>query len=472
MMVLKQLLAVVTLITSLTLVGMPLVGQVSSSSTYRAQPGTYAYMGARLVIGDGSPPIEDGVMVVTDGYIDAVGPRSEVNVPAGAQRVDLASKTIMPTMNNVHIHIGYEGHPTWGPENFNDRNVLDHLQREAYYGVGSVLSVGSDPPEMAIDMMMAQGRGEFPPAAMYLSAPGVVPPDGGPDHILIRGTDALRAAYEVDTEEGARAAVRDIAGKRLHQLKVWIGDRRGSYPAMPPEIYSAVIDEAHKYNIKVHAHATSLPDQKDVIRAGVDVLVHPIRAMDEELLSLLRIKKPYWTPLVGFGDRSRICDDDPFFIGTLPPESVRQLRERTGRGAELSRDMCGAGTFGLGNDPERFFVRAIEAGARVVLGTDAGVFNHYTFGWAEHHELERYVQLGMTPAQAIVAATSMPAEMLGIRDGGKLQRLYRADFMVLDANPLDDIRNTRRIDSVYLRGVKLDRDALLRRWQNLPTASR
>src|SRR5690606_25633464 len=126
--------------------------------------------------------------------------------------------------------------------------------------------------------------------------------------------------------------------------------RGGTYPAMPPGIYRAVIDEAHRYNMEVHAHATMLADQKDVIRAGVDVLVHPIRAMDEELLALLRTHRPFWVPLLGFGDRSRLCDDDRFFIETLPAELLRQVRQRVGRGAELSRDMCGAGTFGLGDD--------------------------------------------------------------------------------------------------------------------------
>lgn len=107
----------------------------------------------------------------------------------------------------------------------------------------------------------------------------------------------------------------------------------------------------------------------------------------------------------------------------------------------------------------------IQSGARLVLGTDAGVFPKYSFGWADHHEIEKYVQLGLTPAQAIVAATSRPAEALGLTDVGTLAPGKRADFVVLTANPLDDIRNTRTIENVYLRGARLDRDALRAKWK-------
>ena len=95
-----------------------------------------------------------------------------------------------------------------------------------------------------------------------------------------------------------------------------------------------------------------------------------------------------------------------------------------------------------------------------MLGTDAGVSAKYSYGFAEHHEMGMYVRLGLTPAEAIVTSTSRPTEVLRIKDTGVLAKGKRADFIVLKANPLEDIRNTREIESVYLYGAKLDREAL------------
>jgi len=105
------------------------------------------YEHARLIIGDGSAPIEGGAFAVQNGHITAIGTRGAVRTPAGVTRVDLMGKTVMPAMINVHVHIGYEGYTSWGAENYTPENVLDHLQREAFYGVAVTQSVGSSPTD-------------------------------------------------------------------------------------------------------------------------------------------------------------------------------------------------------------------------------------------------------------------------------------------------------------------------------------
>lgn len=426
-----------------------------------AQSAVVIYEGARLIVGDGSAPIEGGALVVQNGRIMAVGRRGEVRAPRGATHVDLAGKTVMPAMINVHVHIGYEGYTSWGAENYTPQNVLDHLEREAFYGVGATQSVGSSPTDASIEFQRDQMAGKFPPASRFFFMPGMAPPNGGPDAKLMKGTSALHAIYEVSTGAEARAAVQSMAAKNLKNVKIWVDDRRGTYPKMTPEVYNAVIDEAHRHHMMVHAHALTLADQKAVVRAGVDVLVHivPNEKVDDEFLALLREKKPYWAPVMGLGDRSEVCDNDPFVDQVLPDKTIAAIRV-TGCGPAGPNAAIREETLAYN------FAKMIAAGARIVLGTDAGIFSRYSFGWADHHELARYVQFGLTPAQTMVAATSRPAEVIGIPDMGTLAKGKSADFVVLDTNPLDNIRNTRRIAAVYLRGVALDRSALLAKWKS------
>jgi imidazolonepropionase-like amidohydrolase len=430
------------------------------------------YEGARLVLGDGTPPIENGAFVVQNGRIAAIGKQSSITPPKGAQHVDLSGKTVMPTLVNVHVHIGYEGYTSWGAANYTPQNVLDHLQREAFYGVGVTQSVGSSPTDASIQFQRDQAAGKFPPASRFFFMPGMAPPNGGPDIVLMKGTKALHAIYEVSTGAEARAAVQGMAGKKLKNVKIWVDDRGGTYPKMSPEVYTAVIDEAHKHGMKVHAHATQLADQKAVVRAGVDVLLHTVgnQKIDDELVSIINEKKPYWVPLIGLGDKTDVCDNDPFVTQTLPAKLVEEIRATTV--VRPLEPTCGQLPANAATREEMLrnnFPKMIAAGARLVLGTDAGISSGYTFGSAEYHELGRWVQFGLTPAEAIVAATSRSAALMGLPDTGLLGPGKRADFIVIDANPLDDIRNARRINSVYLSGAKINRDSLLNKWKNSST---
>lgn len=449
------------------LVASSIIVALLGSIAAHAQPKAVIYEGARLIIGDASAPIDNGAFVVRNGRIIAIGPANSIQAPAGAAHVDLTGRTVMPTMNNIHAHLGYEGYVSWSVKNHTPENVLDHLEREAFYGVGTALAMGEQPVDFAIEFQRNQSAGKFPPAARFFFAAGMAPPGGGPDALLIQGTGPLHAVYEISTPDEAVAVVRKIAAKNIRELKFWVDNRdnnRGSRKKMPPEVYTAIIAEAHKHGMIVHAHATNLQDQKGVVKAGVDVLVHTLMAekVDDEFLAILKAKRPYWTPVMGLGDRSELCDGAVPFIEQALPDSVA-ADIRAGK-TWLPSPPCSAPPspqFALREQNLRYnFPKYIAAGARIVLGTDAGVSQKYSYGFAEHHELGMYVRLGLTPAEAIIAATSRPTEVLRINDTGVLAKGKRADFIVLNANPLEDIRNTREIDSVYLAGVRLDRAAL------------
>ena len=453
-----------------TLLACCVVAVSAASGAYSQSRGpvnAVLYEGGRLIIGDGTV-IDSGAFVVENGRIGAVGPRSAVTPPDSAARVDLTGKTVMPSMINAHVHLGYEGYTSWGAQNYTPQNVLDHLQREAFYGVGATTSVGSSPTDQSLQFERDQRAGKFPPASRFFFMPGMAPPNGGPDAVLLKGTTALHAVNEVSTAQEARAAIRTMAGKGIRNVKIWVDDRRGSYPKMTPDVYNAVIDEAHKHQMVVHAHATTLPDQKAVVGAGVDVLVHMVQGekLDDEYLAILREKKPYWATVIGLGDRSEVCDNDPFVDQSLPPKVSAAIRATVE--ARPLAPSCGPPSPNAATREAMLannFPKMIAAGVRLVLGTDAGIHAGHTFGIADHHELARWVQLGLTPSQAIVAATRTPAELLGIKDMGTLATGKSADFLVLNANPLENIRNTRQIASVYLRGTRLDRDALILAWK-------
>ena len=426
--------------------------------------------GARILDGNGGTPIENGRLVIENERITAVGAPASVAAPAGATRVEVTGKTIMPAMINVHAHVGFEGYTTWGARNHTPANVLDHMQREAFYGVGVATSVGASPTAMSLQFQRDQEAGKFPLAARYLFMPGMAPPNGGPDHILREATNELRVVNEVTTPDEARVAIEKMADQKIRHLKMWVDDRGGTYPKLTPETYTAIVREAHARKITVHAHAIQLADQKAVVAAGADVLVHMVQRqpLDEEYLALLREKRPYWATVISLGDPVEVCHKDPFFEEAMPPSLVARIRA-TAQPVSLQAH-CAAPSPAAADREKglaRNFPQYIDSGVKLVLATDTGIHPGHTFGSGEHVELARWVQLGLPPTKAIVAATKTPAELMGLSDLGTLTVGKRASFIVLDANPLDNIRNTRRISDVYLDGQKFDREGLRRKWRGL-----
>jgi imidazolonepropionase-like amidohydrolase len=419
------------------------------------------YEGARLIAGDGASPIEDSVFLVENARFTRVGRRGTVQPPPGASRVNLAGKTVIPGLVDAHSHIGYMKDLTSGAMNYTRENILDHMKRFAYFGVVASQAMGSDFGELPFELRAEILAGTHPDAARFLTAGrGLAPLDE------IRGDNMRQAANPVTTPAGARALVQELAARRVKIVKTWVDGRNGAVKKLEPAIYTAIIDEAHKRGLRVAVHATGLSDAKELLRAGVDIFAHMISEVDDELLALFK-EHPNVAVLTALAGPHRALHAPwldpvhPLIIETVRPEQIRRLQAR----------------FPLRNPDERARARTAwdklaagikrlsDAGVAIGTGTDGGGQQGDQFiGWTMHTELENLVMAGIPSSNVLVAATKTAAAILGLDDLGMVAPGKSADFVVLDANPLDDITNTRRIAAVYLRGRAVDRAGLRNAW--------
>ncbi len=427
------------------------------------------FEGARLIIGDESAPIEDSAFLVEGNRFTLVGRKGEVAAPEGAARVDLTGKTVMPAIVNAHGHIGYRKGASFLVENYTRENIVDHLQRLAYHGVAAVMSMGAERPELGYPLRDEFRAAPPPDTALFLTAgQGLAMPDGGPAPPL------RNAPIGVSTEAEARKAVQDLALRKIdHYVKIWVDDRGGTVKKLPKEVYAAAIDEAHRNNLLTVTHTFELEDVKAILRAGVDGLAHPPwrsgKEVDEELVGIFKERPNLFVLLTLWSSRNEIFGrrpswiDDPLLRETFSMEDIAMLENPMMAADAPAKWKAGVVPRGV--------AKLKAAGVKFGLGDDTGATNGAQyFGFGAHIEMASMVEAGFTPAEAITAATRNAAEILKLDALGTVAAGKSADFIVLDANPLDDIHNTRRIAAVYLRGVEVNRAALRAKWTGAQAA--
>src|SRR5678816_2301626 len=248
------------------------VSITSCSSTQAPTNGGSAsatvFEGARLILGDDSAPVENSAFVIDEGKITVVGKKGEVQVPSGAQRIDLTGKTVMPALIDMHSHLGYTVVRTneTTKETYTRLNLIDHLQRYAYYGIAATLSLGVDRGELPYELRAKPVDGA---ALFFTSGPGIALPGMGP------GAEYRKdAAYGVTTEDEAWKVVQELAAKKADIVKFWVDDRNKTVKKLPPNLYRAIIDEAHKNNLRTIAHIYYLSDAKALMRSGAVSYTH------------------------------------------------------------------------------------------------------------------------------------------------------------------------------------------------------
>src|SRR6185295_10837709 len=264
----------------------------------QAQQAT-VYEGARLITGDGSPAIENSAFVVQGNQFTQIGRKGQVQVPAGAAHVDLTGKTVMPTLVDLHGHYGFQNLAAGNMSKamFTRANLIDHLQRLAYWGVGAVVGVGDlvDRSDMKGgrtgwgDVPLKMRDEVVPGAALFKTAgPGLAWPGSGAQGNPSR----VDVSYPVSTVAEARAAVDDYVKIKPEFIKIWVDDRDGAKKTLTPDLIRAVADEAHKFNVPVGVHNVTLANAKVLFRAGTEAWMHvPVRGgdvVDDELVGIIK----------------------------------------------------------------------------------------------------------------------------------------------------------------------------------------
>jgi imidazolonepropionase-like amidohydrolase len=424
--------------------------------TLRAEQSVFK--GFTLIDGARRTPLSGAAMIVEGGRIVWVGSAAQLKIPAAATVTDLTGKYVLPGLMNLHGHVSVVSGLEQNARKFYTReNVAKNLALYASYGVTSVASMGTDQP-LVYAIRDEQRRGRPTVSRIFTAGRGFTVKGGYP------GTNPGMEGvpYEISTPEEAVRDVDELAAHQPDLVKIWVEDHFGAVPKIPIRLSSAIIQEAHKHGLKVVAHVFYLQDAKELAAAGIDGFAHSVRdkPVDEELIALMK-RHGTWqmaatlareASMFAFAKPSPLLSD-PFFTRSIAPDVLATLKSSEYQ-KKLSADPEMSEYPEFLATSEKNLKRLADAGVRYGFGTDTGPPARFA-GYFEHWEAELMVQAGLTPMEVITAATRSAAEFLGAHDLGTVEKGKWADFLVLSANPLSDIRNTRSLESIFIAGNKV-----------------
>jgi imidazolonepropionase-like amidohydrolase len=407
-----------------------------------------------LIDGTGGPPLAHAAMIIDAGRILWVGPVSQLKTPASAQVIDLQGKYVMPGIINLHVHLGATIGLDQSAENFTPQNVEKDLKTYASYGVTTVLSMGTD-KDSIFKIRDEQRAGRPGETRIYTAGQGFVFKGG---YGGLPGVDqgVVSTVAEVEPAVAAQAA------KHVDFIKLWMDDHLGTKKKMPYPIAQAIIESAHRHHLRVVAHIFYLQDARQLVDYGVDGLAHSVRDKPVDQAFIDDMKKHGTWQMASTLSR----EASMFVYGQTPPFATDPFFTRSISADVLAKIKSPAYQEKMRSDPDFSmypgFLRTAEhnlktladAGVPYGMGTDSGPPGRFP-GYFAHWEMELMVQAGLTPMQVITAATGNAARFLHARDLGTLEIKKWADLVVLDKNPLDDIKNTRTINAVYIAGNRV-----------------
>lgn len=362
----------------------------------------------------------------------------------------------MPLLTNAHGHLGISKGNTVAPENFNRDHIIKELERYQSYGVGTVVSMGMD-KELIFSIRDASRSGKIPGATVFTAGYGFRPPLGSrPQEV------AMEKLYRPATAEEAISNIKALAALKPDMIKIWVDDMGGTTGKIKPEVYGAIISEAHKHGIRVAAHLFYLEDAHLLLDAGVDIFAHSVRdkEVDDQLISKMKSKGTIYIPTLTrdayefFYGTAQPWLNDPFFKASLEPGVLEMIMSE-----EYKSRIVNGPRYQKNKDAYNMALKNLkklhDAGVLVVMGTDSGAQPVRAQGFSEHLELQLMTEAGLTPLQAITVATRNSCQALNLSDQGTLSQGMRADFIVLNTNPADDIKATQSIHSVWKQGIQV-----------------
>jgi imidazolonepropionase-like amidohydrolase len=401
-------------------------------------PRAKAFVGARIFDGSGKV-IDRGAIVVQDGRIRMIGAADKVQIPAGAERIDLSGRTVVPGLINAHGHVGETQGLRSGPEFYTKENLLRQLGLYARYGVTTVFSLGGDREE-GFRLRDAQEAPSLNRARIYVAG------------------DVITAK----TPEEARAAVDRVAAMKPDFIKIRVDDNLGATAKMPPAVYRAVIERAREKKIPVASHLFYLDDARALLETGSDFLAHSIRDREVDTATIALLKKrdvcvcPTLTREIStFVYETRPAFfDDPFFLKEADRKLMDQLLDP--KRQEAMRQSKAAQQYKTAlKVASRNLKKLAEAGVTIAFGTDTGPPARFQ-GYFEHMEMDLMAAAGLTPMQILKSATGDAARCMKVAGKiGTLEPGAWADLLVVEKNPLENIRNMRSIQSVWIGGNRI-----------------